>query len=141
MMTWLLLFGHSVISDSATSWIAECRAPLSSTISQSLLKFMYIELVVLSNHFILCNPLVLLPFPTSVFPSESVLCIKWPKYWSFSVSPSNEYSGLISFRIDWFDLVAGQRILKSLLQHNFPAGKGLSRVFSSTIQKQIFFFF
>ena len=96
---------------------------LSFTISQSLLKLMSVELVMPSNHLILCRPLLLLP---SIFPSikvvsdESVVHIRWPKYWSFSfsISPSNEYSGLISFRADWFDLLAVQRTLKSLLQHS-----------------------
>ena len=96
---------------------------LSITNSQSLLKPMSIELVMPSNHLILCRPLLLLPsiFPgIRVFSSESVLCIRWPKDWSFSfnISPSNEYSGLISFRIDWFDLLAVQGTLKSLLQHH-----------------------
>ena len=103
------------------------QAPLSSTISWSLLKFMSIESVMLSNnHLIQCHPLLLMPsiFPSiRIFSSELALRIRWPKYWSFnfSISPSNEYSGLISFRIDWFDLLAVQRILKSLLsllQHN-----------------------
>ena len=89
----------------------------------SLLKLMSIELVMPSNHLILYHPLLLLPsiFPSiRVFCSESVLCIRWPKYWSFSfsISPSNEYSGLISFRMDWFDLLAVQETLKSLLQHH-----------------------
>ena len=91
------------------------------TISQSLLKFVPTESVMPSNHLILCRPLLLLPpIPHSirVFSNESVLCIKWPKYWSFSISPSNEYSGLISFRMDWFDLLAVQETLKSLLQHH-----------------------
>ena len=88
----------------------------------SLLKFMCIESVMPANHLILCLPLLFLPsiFPSiRVFSSESALCIRWSKYWSFSfhVSPSNEYSGLISFRIDWFDLLGGQETLKSLLQH------------------------
>ena len=90
----------------------------------SLLKFMSIESVMLSNHLILCCLLLLLPsiFPSiSVFSNESVLRIRWPKYWSFSNSPSNEYSRLISFRIDWFDLLAVQGTLKSLLQHNLKA--------------------
>ena len=92
------------------------------TISRSLLELMSIELVILSNHLILCYPLLLLPsiFPSiRVFSNESAFRIRWPKYWSFSfsISPSNEYSGLISFRIDWFDLLAVQRTLKSLLQH------------------------
>ena len=96
---------------------------LSSTFSLSLLKFMSIELVMLPNHLILCCPLVLLPsiFPSiRVFSNESALHIRWPKYWSFSfsINPSNEYSGLISFRIDWFDLFVAQGTLKSLLQHN-----------------------
>ena len=104
-----------------TSWTVACQASLSFTISQSMLKFMPIESVMPSNHLILCHPLLLLPsiFPSMrVFPHESVLCIRWPKYWSFSISPSNEYSWLISFRIDWFDLLAVQGTLKSLLQHH-----------------------
>ena len=97
-----------------------CQASLSITNSRSLLKLMSIELVMPSNHLILCRPL-LLPsiFPSiRVFSNESVLCIRWSKYWSFSfnISPSNEYSGLISFRIDWLDLLAVQGTLKSLLQ-------------------------
>ena len=95
-----------------------CQASLSFTTSQSLLKLMSIELVMPSNHLILCCPLLLLPsiFPSiRVFFSESVLHFRWAKYWSFSISPSNEYSGLISFRIDWFDV---QGTLKSLLQHH-----------------------
>ena len=96
---------------------------LSFTNSQSLLRFMLIELVMRSNHLILCQPLLLLPsvFPgIRVFSNELALHIRWPKYWSFSfsISPSNEYSGLISFRIDWFDLLAVQGTLKSLLQHH-----------------------
>ena len=96
------------------------RAPLSSNISQSLLKFMSIELVIPSKYLILCHPLLLLPliFPSiRVLSNESVLRIRWPKYWSFSISPSNKYSGLISFRIDWFDLLVVQGTLKHLLQH------------------------
>ena len=97
------------------------QAPLSSTISQSLFKFMSIEFAMLSYHLILYCPLLLLPsiFPSiRVFSSESALCTWWPKYWSFSfsISPSNEFSGLISFRIDWFDFPAVQGTLKSLLQ-------------------------
>ena len=111
------------MSDSATPWTAACQALLSLTSSQSLVKLMSIELVMLSDHLILCRPLLL---PPSIFSSirgfsnKSVLCIRWPKYWSFSfsISPSNEYSGLISFRIDWFDLLAIQGTLKSLLQHH-----------------------
>ena len=91
--------------------------------SWSFLKLMSIELVMPSNHLILCHPLLLLPsifLNIRIFPNESVFCTRWPKYWSFSfhISPSNEYSGLISFRIDWFDLLAVQGILKSLLQHH-----------------------
>ena len=104
-------------------WNAARQASLSITNSQSLLKLMSIELVMTSNHLILCRPLLLLPsiFPSiRVFSKESVPHIRWPKYWSFSfsISPSNEYSGRISFRIDWFDLLTVQGILKSLLQHN-----------------------
>jgi len=96
---------------------------LSITNSLSLLKFMSIELVMPSNHFILCRPLLLLPsiFPSiRVFSNEIILHIRWPKYWSlsFSISPSNKYSGLISFRMDWLDLLAVQETLKSLLQHH-----------------------
>ena len=97
--------------------------PLSIINSWSLLKLMSIESVMPSNHLILCHPLLLLPsiFPSiKIFSNESVLRIRWPKYWSFSfsISPSNEYSGPISFRIDWFDLLAVQGTLKSLLQHH-----------------------
>ena len=106
-----------------TPWTAACQASLSITSSQSLLKLMSIKLVMAFNHLILCCQLLLLPsiFPSiRVFSNESVLCIRCPKYWSvsFSISPSNEYSGLISFRIDWFDLLAVQGTLKSLLQHH-----------------------
>ena len=106
-----------------TPWTAECQVSLSFTSSQSLLKLMSIELVIPSNHLILCHPLLLLPsvFPSiRVFSSESVLPIMWSKCWSFSfsISPSNEYSRLISFRIDWLDLLAIQGTLKSLLQHH-----------------------
>ena len=98
-----------------------CQASLSFTISRSLLKLMSIESVIPSNHPILCHPLLLLPsiFPSiRVFSSELALPIRWPKYWSFSFSPSNEYSGLLYFRIDWFDLLAIQGTLKSILQHH-----------------------
>ena len=106
-----------------TPWTAACQAPLSSTISQSLLKFVPTESVMLSNHLILCCPTLLWPsvFPSiRVFFSELALCIRWPKYWicSLSSSPSNEYSALTSFRIDWFDFLAVQGTLKSLLQHH-----------------------
>ena len=107
----------------ATSWIAACQASLSFTISWSLLKFMSIESVMPSNHLILCHPLLLLPsifLRIRVFSNELSFPIRWPKYWSFSfsISPSNEYSGLISFLIDWFDLLAVQGTLNSLLQHH-----------------------
>ena len=105
----------------STPWTAARQALLSFIVSQNLLKFMSIELVMPSNHLILCRPLLLLPsiFPSiRVFSSESVLRSRWPEYWSFSFSPSNEYSGLISFRIDWLDLLAIQGTLKSLLQHH-----------------------
>ena len=97
--------------------------PPSITSSWSLLKFMPMELVMPSNHLILCRPLLLPPsiFPSiRVFSNESVLCVRWPKYWSFSfsISPSNEYSGLISFRMDWLDFLAVQGTLKSLLEHH-----------------------
>ena len=106
-----------------TPWTAARQASLSINNSQSLLKLMSIESVMSSNHFMLCCPLLLLPtIPPSirVFSSGSVLCIRWAKYWSFgfSISPSKEYSGLISFRIDWFDLLSVQGTLKSLLQHH-----------------------
>ena len=113
----------SVKIDSVTPWIAACQASLSTTNSQSLLKLMSIESVMPSTHLIRCCPLLLLPsiFPSMrVFSNESLLCIRWPKYWSFSfsISPPNEYSGLISFRIDWFDLLAIQGTLKSLLRYH-----------------------
>ena len=107
----------------ATPWTAACQASLSITSSQSLLKLMSIESVMPSNHLILCGSLL---FPPSTFPrirvfsNESILHIRWPKYWhfSFSISPSNEYSGLISFRMDWLDIFAFQGTLKSLFQHH-----------------------
>ena len=106
-----------------TPWTAARPASLSITNSQRLPKLMSIESVMPSNHFILCCPILLLPsiFPSiKIFSNESVLHIRWQKYWSFSfsISPSNEYSGLIFFRIDWFDLLAVQGTLKSLLQHH-----------------------
>ena len=106
-----------------TPWTAECQASLSITNFQSLLKLMSIESVMPSNHLILCHPLLFLAsiFPSiRVFSNKSVFHIRWPKYWSFSfsISPSNEYSGLISFRMDWLDLLAVQGTLKSLFQHN-----------------------
>ena len=109
-------FNCSVMSISATPWTAVRQASLSITNSWSLLKLMSIESVMPSNHSILCCPLLLPPsiFPSiRVFTNESVLHIWWPKYWSFSISPSNGYSGLISFRIDWLDLLAVQGTLES----------------------------
>jgi len=117
-----------------TPWTAAHQASLSITNSWSLLKLMSIESVMPSHHLILCHPLLLLPsiFSTiRVFSNESVLQIRWPKYWSFSfsISPSNEYSGLISFRIDWFDPLAVQETLKSLLQHQFESINSLALSF------------
>ena len=114
------------MSDSVIPWTAAHQASLSFTVSQSLLKLIFIELVMPSNHLILCHCLLLLP---SIFPiirvisSESALRIWWPKYWSFgfSISLSNEYSGLISFRMDWFDLLVVQGTLKSLQHHGEKA--------------------
>ena len=115
------LFSH--IRLVVTPWTAACQASLSITNSWNLRKLKSIESVMPSNHIILCHPLLLLPsiFPSiRVFLNEPVLCIMWPKYWSisFSISPCNEYSGLISFRMDWLDLLAVQGSLKSLLQHH-----------------------
>ena len=106
-----------------TPWTAACQASLSITKTWSLLKFMSFELAMPFNHLVLCHPLLLLPsiFPSiRVFSNELALHLRWPKYWSFSfsISPSNEYSGLISFRMDWFDCLAVQGTLKSLLQHH-----------------------
>ena len=103
----------------ACPWTAAHQAPLSCTVSWSLLIFMSIELVMLSNHLILCHPLSCLrSFPASGAFSMSLLPMRWPKYWSFSISPSNDYSGLVSFRIDRLDLLAVQGTRKSLLQHH-----------------------
>ena len=112
-------FSRSVV----TPWTVACQASLSITNSWSLLRLISIDLVMPSNHLILCCPLLLLPsvFPSiRVFSNESVLRIRWPKYWSFSfsISASNEYSGLISFRMDWLDVLEVQATLKSLLQHH-----------------------
>ena len=111
------------MSNFATPWTTARQASLSITNSWSLLKLMSIELVMPSSHLILCHPLILLPstFPNiRVFSNESALHIRWPKYWSFSfnISPSNEHSGLISFRMNWLNLLAVQQTLKSLLQHH-----------------------
>ena len=117
-------FSCSVMSDSSvTSWTAECQASLSITNSWSLLKLTSITSVMPSNHLIFCSPLLLPPsiLPNiRVFSNESVLCFRWPKYWSlsFNISPSNDYPGLISFGMDWLDLLSVKRILKGLLQHH-----------------------
>ena len=115
-----------------TPWTAAHLASLSITNSRSLLKLIFIESVIPSNHLILCHPLLLLPSIFSsirVFSNESVLHIRWPKYWSFSfsISPFTEYSGLISFRIDWLDLLAIQGTLQSLLQHHSSKASILQR--------------
>ena len=120
---WVVVQSLSCVPLFPTPWTAAHQASLSLTISWSLLKLTSIKLVMPSNHFILCRPLLLLPsiFPSiRVFSNESVLRIRWPKFWSFSfsISPSNEYSRLISFRIEWFDLLAVQGTLKCLLQHH-----------------------
>ena len=116
-------FSHSVMSNSVTAWISACQASMSITKSQSLLKLMSTESVISSNHLILCQPLLLPPsiIPIiKVFSNQSVLPIRCPNYesFSFSINLSSEYSGLISFRIDWLDLLAAQRSLKCLLQHH-----------------------
>ena len=131
-----LQFSHSVVSDSATSWTAACQASLSITNSQSLSKFMSIDSVMPSSHLILCCPLLLPPsiFPNiRVFSNKSALHIRWSKYWSFSfnISPSNENPGLISFRMDWLDLLEVQGTLKRRLQH--PSSK------TSILQHSAFF--
>ena len=118
-----LLLSRSVMSDTVAPWTTALQASLSFTISCSLLQFMSIESVMTSNYLTLCCPLLLLPSVVPsirVFSNESVLRIRWPKYWSFSfnISHLNEYSGLILFRIDWFNLLAVQGTLKSLLQHH-----------------------
>ena len=132
-------FSHSIVSDSATPWIAACQASLSVTISQSSLRLMSIESVMPSRHFILCRPLFLLPpVPPSirVFSNDSTLRMRWPKYWSFSFSiiPSKEHRGLISFRMDWLDLLAVQGTLKSLLQHHSSKASILRRSAFFTVQ-------
>ena len=121
-----------------TPWTAARQDSLSFTISWSLRQLMSTESVMRSNHLVLCHPLVLLPsifLSIRVFSNESALRIRWPKYWSFSfsTSPSNEYSGLISFRIDWFDLLAVQGTLKSLLQHHSSKASVLQRSASFTM--------
>ena len=126
-----------------TPWIAAHQASLSISNSQSLLKLMSIKSVMPSSYLILCHPLLLLPpIPPSirVFSSESILCMKWPKYWSFSfsISPSNGHPGLISFRMDWLDLLAVQGTLKSLLQHHSSKASILPRSDFFTVQLQLF---
>ena len=126
----------------ATPWTAALQASLSITNSRSLLKLMSIESVMPSNHLIFCRPLLLPPsiFPNiKIFSNESVLCVRWSKYWSFSfsISPSNEYSGLISFRMDWLDLVAVQGTLKSLLQHHSSKHQFFGAQFSSQSNSHI----
>ena len=125
-------FSRSVLSDSATPWTAARQASLSIANSRSSLRLMSIELVMPSNHLILCRPLFLLPsiFPSiRVFSNESILLIRWPNYWSFSVSisPSSEYSGLISFRMDCLDLLVVQGTLRSLLQNHSSKASILRR--------------
>ena len=122
-LLFLVQFSHSVMFDSLQPHEPQHARPpcLSISNSRSLLKLMSVESGMPSNHLILCHPLLLLPsvFPSiRIFSNKSALHIRWPKYWSFSISPSNEGSGLISFRIDWFDLLAVQGTLKSLLQHH-----------------------
>ena len=114
-----------------TPWTAAHQASLFITISLNLLKLMSIESIMPSNHRLLCRPLLLLPFTfprIRVFSNESALCIRWPKYWSFSISPSNEYSGLISFRIDLFDILAIQRTLKILISSWWIHGENVETV-------------
>ena len=122
----------------ATPWTAACQTSLSITNSQSLLKLTSVESVMPSNHLILCRPLLLLPSITpsiKVFSNESTLCMRWPKYWSFSfsISPSNEHPGLICFRMDWLDLLAVQGTLQSLLQHTVQNSSALSFLHSPTL--------
>ena len=136
-------FSHSVVSDSVILLTAAHQASLSIIGSWSLLKLMSMESVMSYNHFILCLPLLLLPsifHSIRVFSSESVLHIRWPKYWSlsFSISPPNQYSGQISFRIDWLDLLAVQGTLKSLLQHHSSNASLFSAQLS--LQSQVSFF-
>ena len=132
-------FSHSVMSDSATPWIAARQASLSSTNSRSSLRLTSIESVMPSKNLILCRPLLLLPtIPPSikVFSNESTLLMKWPKYWSFSFSiiPSKEIPGLISFRMDWLDLLAVQGTRKSLIQHHSSKASILQHSAFFTVQ-------
>ena len=121
-----------------TPWTAACQASLPFTISLSLFKFMFTESVMPSNHITLCSPLLLLPsiFPSiKVFSNELAFCIRWPKYWKFSISPSSEYSGLISFRMDWLELLAVQGTLKSspASQLKSISSSALSLLYSPTL--------
>ena len=132
-------FSRSVVSHSATPWIAAHQASLSITNSRSLPKLMSIESVIPSSHLILCRPLLLLPSispSVRVFSNESTLRMRWSNYWSFSfsISPSNEHRGLISFRMDWLDLLAVQGTLKSLLQHHSSKASILRRSAFFTVQ-------
>ena len=146
-MYWIsLLFSRSVVSVSATPWTAARQASLSITNSRSLVKLMSIELVMPSNHLILCHPLLLLPSifaSIRVFSSESALHIRWPKYWSFSfsISPSYEYSGLISFRMDCLDRFAVQGTLRvfsnTLVQKHQFFGAQHSFFFSSSMKRNV----
>ena len=122
-LQWFVQFSCSVVSDSATPWTTACQASLSITNSLSLPKLMSIEFVMPSNHLVLYRPLLLLPSISPsirVFSNESALCIRWPKYWSFSfnISLSNEHPGLIFFRMDWLDLLVVQGTLRSLLWYH-----------------------
>ena len=124
-------FSHCHVRLFATPWIAARQASLSITNSQSLFKLMSIESVMPSSHLSVCRPLLLPTVPSSIriFSNESTLCMRWPKYWSFSfsISPSNEHPGLISFRMDWLDLPAVQGTLKNLLQHHSSKASMLRR--------------
>ena len=138
----MLLFSCRVTSHFATSWTTAHQVSLSFTVSCSLLRLMSIELVMSSNLLILCHLLLLLPsiFPSiRIFSNESVLPIRWPKNWrfSFSISPSNEHSGLISFRMDWLDLLDIQGTLKSLLQHHSSKASILRHSSFSIVQTHI----
>ena len=147
-MLWLTLHQFSSVQSLSrvwlfeSPWIAACQASLSITNSRSLPKLMSIKSVMPSSHLILCCPLLLLPAirpNIRVFSNESTLCMRWPKYWSFSfsINPSNEHPGLISFRMDWLDLLAVQETLKSLLQHHSSKHQSLSTQPSSQSNSHI----
>ena len=140
LKTFVVVQSLSCVLLFATPWTAAPQASLSFTISRSLLKFMSIELMISSNHLVLCHPFLLLPsiFPSfRVFSNESVLCIRWPKDWSFSysISSSNEYSGLISLRMDWLDLLAVQGTFKSSPSPQFKSinSSTLGHLYSPTL--------